>query len=193
MNRIARFAIILFAFAVAVAGLPSCAQATTGGVNDYIEMSSTDTLIKVYYMNSINEQLYAATGSLPWNIVDGAIGQTDDPTMITISTNEMNGLRTHSQLAPLAAMASQVVKYLGSPAYDGKPVASTMDQSVCAVGAIVKGFLYEFRSTATASDIAMMHEVVIDGFSPAVAVDSTVAESFDLGLSKGFNACGIHF
>ncbi len=165
------------------------ASAATGYMEDTLPIQSAAELTNMFE-NSIDRQL-AGRVHIQWiNVLgtdDQAAAQAAYPTAVVVDMESVAELRVSSQLAPLAQITIQVIKFL-----DGQtgiePIVSAMDGAAYFVGATIKGFADGFRATVPDQDLAALNQVVIDGVSASEVTVPTVEKAFSLGYTQGFTS-----
>lgn len=183
------FALVaLGGFIVTLVSFSPAANAATGDMNEVLRINDTRTVGMVFASN-VQEQLEFIAPNLPFHEEEGVFDPAANSEVITVGLLELEELRMLSQLAPLAAISADTVKFISSPAFDDEPIDMFGDKAVCIAAATVQSFIDEYGINATEADYAAIRDVLANKFT-GMPVD-TITAAVWLAVDGGHGACGV--
>lgn len=185
MRFATRFLVATIAAFVSLGTLPATVSAATGDMNEVLRINDTPTVVRIFEDYIVDRLEYK--DGLPFENIHGAA----DPApvraadKIPVILNVMNGLRTQSQLAPLASIGMQLMAVSNGDT-DGDLSTIDLDESdIRFIGRLVGEFVKDYSVTVTDADTAALHRTVLNenrAFDVLSALQ--LSASFDAGFAE---------
>lgn len=182
MRFTTRFLVATIAALVSLGAFPATASAAIG-MDEVLRNSDTPTVVQIFEDYIVDRLEYE--NGLPFENMHG----TADPVpvraadKIPVMFNVMNGLRTQSQLAPLASIVMQLMA-VSDDDTDGDLSTLDLDESdIRFVGRTVGEFVKDFSVTVTDADTAALHRTTCNQIK---AFDILSAMQFSAAFDAGF-------
>ncbi len=185
----------LIALMGAILGLASAASAATD--MDTVLRHGDVVTVATALQRDFSEFLVEQTGALDWSQIDGVAGSDTN-------TARMTELKQVTPLAMIVGTAYDLTRYLGSDAYTGTFYVVSPDRAACLIGALTKGFGLKYTVHFAQDEMNTLQAWVYTQFdNPSASIAQARQQltgmtawpkgvgGFQLGLEKGFTACGL--